>query len=112
MEAVNYRCERCGACCRWPGQVRISSEEIRGIAAFLGMTEDRFIQEKTRLRYDRQGLALLEKPNGECEFLSGVECLIQAVKPQQCRDFPNVWRDGAEGICRATPVDASQPTRA
>lgn len=97
-------CQRCAACCRWPGWVRVSAGEIARIAAFLGLGEREFIARHTRLRPDRQGLALLEKPNGECEFLDGRDCRIQPVKPQQCRDFPNVWRfPGFEQFCRAVP---------
>jgi Fe-S-cluster containining protein len=97
-------CQRCAACCRWPGWVRVSAEEIARIAAFLGLGEREFIARHTRLRPDRQGLALLEKPDGECEFLDGRACRIQPVKPQQCRDFPNVWNfPGFERFCRAVP---------
>jgi len=98
---VKYECQQCGACCRWAGQVKVTGREIGLIASFLGVPELKFIQERTRLRFDRRGLALLDKPNGECEFLDGNRCLIQEVKPQQCRDFPNVWRGGPEGACRA-----------
>lgn len=84
-------CQRCAACCRWPGWVRVSAEEIARIAAFLGLSEREFIARHTRLHPDRRGLALLEQANGECEFLDGRDCRIQSVKPQQCRDFPNVW---------------------
>lgn len=101
-------CQRCAACCRWPGWVRVSAEEIARIAAFLELDEREFIARHTRLRDDRQGLALLEKPNGECEFLDGRTCRIQPVKPQQCRDFPNVWNfPGFEQFCRAVPREVS-----
>jgi Fe-S-cluster containining protein len=36
-------------------------------------------------------LALQGKPNGECIFLDGVNCSVQPMKPQQCKDFPNLW---------------------
>lgn len=101
---VRYECQRCGACCRWPGQVKVTEAEIAAIAGFLGIDEMAFIQTRTRLRLDRRGLALLDKPNGECEFLDGNVCRIQPVKPQQCRDFPNGWRDGADGVCQAIPI--------
>jgi len=25
---IFYECQRCTACCRWPGQVRLTDEEI------------------------------------------------------------------------------------
>ena len=74
------------------------------MAAFLGVSDFDFIQRYTRLRSDRQGLALQDKANGECIFLQGRDCAVQEVKPQQCRDFPNGWNfPGFEKICRAVP---------
>jgi hypothetical protein len=84
--------------------VRLTDEEIARLAAFKGLAESDFIQQFTRLRWDRGGLALLEKPNGECIFLDGENCSVQEVKPQQCRDFPNLWNfPGFEQTCHAIP---------
>jgi Fe-S-cluster containining protein len=74
------------------------------LAAFKGLSEHEFIQKYTRFRQDRRGLALQEKPNGECIFLEGNDCSVQPVKPQQCRDFPNLWNfPGFEKQCCAIP---------
>ena len=101
---VHYTCQRCTACCRWPGQVKVSAEEIGRIAAYLGIEEHDFIQRFTRLRTQRDGLALIDKPTGECGFLEGNDCSIQAVKPEQCRQFPNRWNfPGWREVCEAVP---------
>lgn len=101
---VFLECQRCTACCRWPGQVRLTDAEIARLAAFKNLTEFDFIQTFTRLTQDRRGLALMDKPNGECVFLDGNNCSVQPVKPQQCRDFPNLWNfPDAEKSCRAIP---------
>ena len=101
---VFYECQRCTACCRWPGQVRLSTEEIAKLAAFKRISEFDFIQAYTRLRSDRQGLVLQDKPNGECIFLEGNDCAVQAVKPKQCQEFPNLWNfSGFEKVCHAIP---------
>ena len=101
---IFYECQRCTACCRWPGEVGFAEGEIARMAAFKQMSEHEFIQKYTRLRQDRSGLALQEKPNGECVFLDGHDCSVQPVKPQQCRDFPNLWNfPGFEKQCRAIP---------
>ncbi|MEI6076948.1 MAG: YkgJ family cysteine cluster protein [Verrucomicrobiota bacterium] len=84
-------CQRCTACCRWPGEVVLSGDDIQAIAAFKNISEDELIQTFTRLRRDRRGLALVEQPNGACVFLDGNACAIQPVKPHQCKDFPNGW---------------------
>jgi len=102
---IFYECDRCTACCRWPGQVRLSDAEITWLAAFLGITEFDFVQKYTRLTRDRQGLALQDKSNGECIFLAGNDCVVNAVKPGQCRDFPNLWNfPGFQEVCRAKVV--------
>jgi Fe-S-cluster containining protein len=101
---IFYECQRCTACCRWPGQVSVTDAELARLAAHKGLTEHEFIQRFMRVRSDRRGLSLAEKPNGECTFLEGNDCSIQSVKPQQCRDFPNLWNfPGFEKVCRAIP---------
>ena len=106
---IYHDCQRCTACCRWPGQVRLTTADITRIAAFLQLSEPDFIERYTRLQHDRLGLALQEKPDGACVLLDGNLCTIQPVKPQQCRDFPNLWKyPGAEKYCRAIPREVSE----
>lgn len=89
--------------------MRLSEPEITRLAQFRGVSEPEFIQQFTRLRPDRLGLALMDKPNGECAFLEGENCAVQPVKPQQCRDFPNLWNfPGFEQTCRAVPKLVSE----
>ena len=106
---IFYECQRCTASCRWPGQVRLTNAEITRLAAFKGLGEADFIQQFTRLRWDRGGLALQEKPDGGCVFLDGDDCSVQAVKPQQCRDFPNLWNfPGFQQTCKAFPREVTE----
>ena len=101
---VFHECQRCTACCRWPGEVRLAEGEVARLAAFKDLGQVEFIQRFTRPTKDRSGLSLQEKQNGECVFLDGGDCSVQPVKPQQCRDFPNLWNfPGFEKICRAIP---------
>jgi Fe-S-cluster containining protein len=109
MTPQKYLCERCTNCCRWPGDVKVSDKEITAIASFLGMPENEFIQQYTRLRTNRRGLSLIDQADGACIFLDGQDCKIQPVKPQQCRDFPNAWNfPGWRDICMATEVPAAK----
>jgi Fe-S-cluster containining protein len=106
-DGIWYQCQRCANCCRWPGFVRLTNADIATISAFLGLTEYAFIQQYTRLRPKRDGLALLDKPNGECIFLDGIDCTIQPVKPHQCSGFPNTWNfPGWRNSCEAVEVRA------
>jgi hypothetical protein len=110
MSAIQYVCQRCTACCRWPGFVRVTEREIAAIAWHLGVDEREFIQTHTRLRPQRDGLALIDKANGECVFLEGRDCAIQAVKPGQCRGFPNTWNfPGWRESCEAVPTLENLP---
>ena len=88
--------------------MRLTNAEITRLAAFKGISEHEFIQQFTRLRWDRGGLALREQPDGACVFLEGNDCAVQPVKPQQCREFPNLWSfPGFEKICHAIPREVS-----
>lgn len=104
---LNYVCQRCTACCKWPGDVRLEAHDVSTISAFLGMEEGDFIASHTRLRSDRQGLSLLEKENHECVMLDGNVCRIHQVKPSQCAGFPNRWNfPGWRLVCEAVPESA------
>jgi Fe-S-cluster containining protein len=86
--------------------VRLNDADITAISGFLGTSEYDFVQRYTRLRPQRDGLALIDKPNGECVFLEGIDCTIQSVKPHQCKGFPNEWNfPGWENSCEAIPVE-------
>jgi len=109
---IHYLCQRCGNCCRWPGFVKLAEGETGKIAEFLGMSEHDFIQRYTRLRPNREGLALMDKENEECVFFENGGCAIQPVKPQQCRDFPNKWNfPGWREVCEAIPVEVEEDRR-
>ena len=102
---VHYACQRCNACCKWPGDVRISEGDISTIADFLGLSENDFIFRYTRLRTNRTGLSIVEKQNHECIMLEDGGCRIHPVKPSQCAGFPNQWNfPGWRDICEAIPV--------
>lgn len=84
--------------------MRLGDGEVARLASFTGMTEVEFIQRFARISQDRRGLSLEEKPDGSCVFLEGNACAVQPVKPQQCREFPNLWNfPGFEEHCRAIP---------
>jgi len=102
---VFYVCQRCTACCRWPGDVRIDDGDVERISRYLGMVAADFLERYTRLRTNRQGLSLIEKENHECVMLEGNACRIHEVKPSQCAGFPNRWNfPGWRKICEAIPV--------
>jgi len=104
MPPATFTCQRCGNCCRHSGEVRLFDDEPTSLARFLDMPVAAFTEQFTRLRDDRQGLTLTERPDGACIFLEDapVTCRVQLAKPRQCRDFPFTWRyDDLERVCPA-----------
>lgn len=100
--AEQFRCLRCGNCCRWHGYVNVSVEEIETIANFLSIDFDEYMEKFVILRHDRKGLSLDERANGDCIYYDDESktCLIQEVKPIQCKRFPISWRfSGFENEC-------------
>ncbi|MFR4223185.1 MAG: YkgJ family cysteine cluster protein [Akkermansia sp.] len=100
-KAVRYECTRCGACCRWAGDVCIETDEIHEISRFLNMDEQVFIDTCCRLRANRRGLSIRDAEDGACMMLTKDGCRINPVKPRQCRDFPTNGIFPAGGICAA-----------
>lgn len=83
-------CRRCGNCCR-NYYVPVDIESLPAISEILG-EPIHAIQAKLneRLEAHRQG-----RP-GDCCFLEESRCLIHAVKPEACRQFPS-FTDAAAG---------------
>jgi Fe-S-cluster containining protein len=93
-----FACHRCGNCCRGEGFVELTAGEIERAAVFLSITPAQFIEtychpgggETHFLRDQEDELAscifLFEDEKG----LAG--CRIHEAKPDQCREFPFIWR--------------------
>ncbi|MBQ9336164.1 MAG: YkgJ family cysteine cluster protein [Lentisphaeria bacterium] len=106
-----FRCVRCGACCRWEGPVRVTEAEVDAIAAFLGIPVKDFIRDHTVLTQDRRSLSLRENPDGSCCYYDPDArlCRIQEVKPKQCRDFPAGWNfPGWEKLCAGAQTEPAE----
>ncbi|MHC4636251.1 MAG: YkgJ family cysteine cluster protein [Planctomycetota bacterium] len=107
INGLNFDCRQCGSCCSGPGEgyIWVTKQEIRLIADFLKMTED-----KLRSKYLRRigfRTTIIEEPTTkDCIFLQEIEgirkCVIYPVRPNQCRTWPfwpenlkspNVWNE-------------------
>lgn len=104
-ESIHYLCQRCGNCCRQPGEVHLTDAEILAIAGHLSLSPYEFTAAYTSLSRNRQTLTLVDQADGACIFLRDNACAIQPVKPRQCREFPNGWTiPGWRDFCQAIPV--------
>ncbi len=100
IDISDFQCLGCNECCRQPGYVRISNREADLIAEFLSLDVRDFVAKFTRLTKDRASLSLIDRADKSCIFLTRTGCLINQVKPGQCRDFPHKWRfSGFTKIC-------------
>jgi hypothetical protein len=101
-----FKCQGCGNCCRMPGYVRVSESEIARIAKFLEQVPEEFREQWTAPTHDGDR-TLLENADGACAYLDRDNtCMINPVKPLQCRDFPEHWRyDNLEAVCPAARRD-------
>lgn len=84
---IRFACLRgCTLCCRQPGFVYLTAEDLERAAARLGLSAVEFEQRYVvRTRHTLR----LRKPRGSsCHFLSGDGCLLHPAKPTQCRLYP------------------------
>ena len=112
MPEKTFKCLRCGNCCRMPGYVRVTEGEIRRIAQFLGEDPAKFREEWTAPTHDNDRRTLLENPDGGCVYLDDENaCIINPVKPLQCREFPERWRyKNMEHVCQAVAQKEHVPS--
>ncbi len=87
-KGLRFECTRCGhCCCRFPGYVWVTAEEVEKIAAHLGMTVETF--GKKYLRRVGMRLSLREDVRKRCVLLGEDNlCTVYPVRPSQCRSFP------------------------
>ena len=82
----DFKCKRCGKCCRSKGYVSIGSEEINNISKRMDIAKKEFINTYTKKTKDNE--IVLKNTKGACIFLKGNVCSIYDVRPDQCKLFP------------------------
>ena len=92
------------------GCVPIGDDEVRRIAAFLGMSEQEFIDRETEFAPDRKTLILKSRPDESCVYLTeDNRCRIHPVKPDKCRTFPSEWTNAdSADVCPALNFSAEK----
>ncbi len=90
MEAepgLRFTCQPgCTACCRQPGWVYVSRDDVDRAAAFVGMAVEDF-EARYVVRF-RHRMRLRKPAREQCPFLEESGCRIHPAKPSQCRLFP------------------------
>ncbi len=100
---LQFECQQCGRCCGGePGYVWVFDDDIRKIAAELGLASQRFEEAFVRV-VPGLGKSLVEFENGDCCLLDPETrgCQVYLSRPIQCRtwpfwerniDSPNSWK--------------------
>ena len=86
---LRFHCTQCGVCCRKPGCVFFNKEELESMASFLELRLEAFVSKFDVKQSNSDFFSMEAKEGGTCPLLSEDNvCLVQPVKPQQCRSFP------------------------
>jgi len=81
-------CTQCGNCCR---ELRplLSKKEVKLLANFINMPEDKFREHYTEFNHDENKLRLKATP---CPFLNDKKCTVYECRPADCRSFPHLHK--------------------
>ncbi len=81
-------CTQCGNCCR---ELRplIAKKEVKLLANFINMPEDRFREHYTEFNHDENKLRLKETP---CSFQKDKKCTVYECRLADCRSFPHLHK--------------------
>ncbi len=100
-------CQTCGHCCRIIHPI-LKKKDIKWLASHLSMSAPEF--EETYLVRDEEedGFTFRSTP---CPFLSGNSCTVYSARPEDCRSYPHLHKDGfvfrASGVfsnCSVCPI--------
>lgn len=85
-----FACVKCGECCKEPGYVLFTKEDIKNAAKYLGIKKQDFVNKYLKKAYGAFVVEVLE--DEPCLFLKKDKCSINDVKPEQCQTFP-YWEE-------------------
>ncbi|MCG2721230.1 MAG: YkgJ family cysteine cluster protein [Thermodesulfovibrionales bacterium] len=66
-------------------------KEIKLLANFINMPEDKFVEHYTEVDNTEKKLRLKENP---CSFLKDNKCTVYECRPSDCRSFPHLHKRG------------------
>jgi uncharacterized protein len=99
-DGLRFECTQCGDCCTGaPGYVWVNADEIKALAATVGVSVEEFEAKFVRQLGKRK--SLIEYENGDCVFFDGKtrKCKVYGARPRQCKTWP-FWESNLE-----TPAD-------
>lgn len=88
--SVQIDCTTCGNCCK-ELMPSMSDAEIETVSTHLQMTKETFIHSFLQFSADDQAHFTKHSP---CSFLDDNKCTIYEFRPESCRDYPNLHKEG------------------
>lgn len=85
-DPYSFECQQCGNCCRGQGYVYLNQQEIQRMAKFLSLN---FLDFQLKYAVTNEGRRVLKSHlNEDCIFLKDNLCMVNEVKPDQCKRWP------------------------
>jgi Fe-S-cluster containining protein len=88
--ASQIDCCACANCCRTMLPI-LSDADIARMASALNMTEDELIRDYLKPAEEEDGFTFKATP---CPFLGGNLCTIYDARPENCRSYPHIHKEG------------------
>lgn len=95
-DGLAFECQNCGACCaEAPGYVWVEDNDLKRMAAKLGISQEEFERRYTRIHKGRT--CLRERADYDCVMLHREDrtCLVYEERPVQCRTWP-WWKENLQ----------------
>jgi uncharacterized protein len=89
-ENIEFKCEKCGACCRAEGYVYLKKGELESMAEYNSKSAKEFRDIFTEFILFK-GRVVKQDPEG-CVLLVDGRCAVYGARPSQCREFP-FWKN-------------------
>ncbi len=82
-------CTQCANCCMKIRPI-VTRDDIRSVSKHLQLPEEKFISRYLELN-EVQEYLMAEIP---CPFLKDKRCSMYEVRPEDCRSYPHIWKNG------------------
>jgi uncharacterized protein len=83
-------CKTCANCCKERSPI-VSEEEILSISDKLEISKDEFIHKYLENTEENNEFIISKRP---CPFLKNNECEIYEIRPENCRSYPHLHKEG------------------
>jgi Fe-S-cluster containining protein len=89
-----FKCQQSGNCCRYPGFVYVTPENIKRMSAILNLSEEEFFKEYVQIQ---NGWPIIASKtfHQNCFLDCNNKCKVYEGRPDPCKSYPNwdqIWQ--------------------